>query len=183
MAGVLHRHCSFYLTKECSSRTEKSLHLRAGFIASGRHSERHTDLDVFIQRVQSTHVADPVRSGTARQSYHRFQLGVEQQASVFFFFPNKSEKKNEPIHLYSRGCSTVICGEDLAISSKEARQMFPDARCRNQLWMPNGSGGGGGLLLPVTVEAQDGWPAGGVGGVGANTLIRKEGKKEIGSRF
>lgn len=62
--------------------------------------------------------------------------------------------------------STVICGEDLAIGSKEARQMFPDPRCRTQqLWIPNG-----GLLLPV--DGQDGWSS---AGVGAN-VIRKEGK-------
>lgn len=81
--------------------------------------------------------------------------------AFFFFNFNSIDFEN----------STVICGEDAAIGSKETRQMFPDSRCRNQSWIPNS----GGPYPAVVTDGQDGWK-GGAGGVGAN-VIRKNGKK------
>ncbi|KAI9556632.1 hypothetical protein GHT06_016422 [Daphnia sinensis] len=40
------------------------------------------------------------------------------------------------VHNLESNSSTVICGEDTPISSKESRQMFPDSKCRHQSWLP-----------------------------------------------
>ena len=70
-----------------------------------------------------------------------------------------SKKKNSKF--IDRLCfSTVICGEDTAIGSKEARQMFPTSKCRHQSWMPIGAS----FVLPTE-------------GPGVNNVLRKSGKR------
>ncbi|XP_046638843.1 pancreatic lipase-related protein 2-like [Daphnia pulicaria] len=63
------------------------------------------------------------------------------------------------VHNLESNSSTVICGEDTAINSKEARQMFPASKCRNQSRLPLGAS----FVLPT----ED---------TGANVL-RKNGKR------
>ena len=73
-----------------------------------------------------------------------------------------SKKKNSKF--IDRLCfSTVICGEDTAIGSKEARQMFPTSKCRNQSWMPIGAS----FVLPTEEP----------GPAGVNNVLRKSGKR------
>nr|CAH0113682.1 unnamed protein product [Daphnia galeata] len=66
------------------------------------------------------------------------------------------------VHNLESNSSTVICGEDTAIGSKEARQMFPTSKCRNQSWMPIGAS----FVLPTEEP----------GPAGVNNVLRKSGK-------
>lgn len=111
-------------------------------------------------------MANSYRSGPSRQSHYRSQFRIEQQVLIISLKKLNSNKKKSKFidrFLCCRNNSTVICGEDTAIGSKEARQMFPTSKCRNQSWMPIGAS----FVLPTEEP----------GPAGVNNVLRKSSKR------